>query len=63
LFTCTEEDIELKKLLWTQVFHVLRGSHFEIANEIASRKHFFKVLLKFLDPTTTTQNLIFSRWS
>jgi hypothetical protein len=20
LFTCTEEDIELKKLLWTQVF-------------------------------------------
>ena len=54
MFTCTEEDIELKKLLWTQVFQVLRGSQFVSANEIASRKSFFKVLLMFLDPTTTT---------
>lgn len=50
IFTQTEEDLELKKLLWTQVFQVLRGSQSEKARDIAFKRKFFLTMLLFLDP-------------
>jgi hypothetical protein len=53
----------LKKLLWTQVFQVLRGSQSEDACEIAFKHKFFNTLLTFLDPKACQQNVILSRWA
>lgn len=53
----------MKKLLWTQVFQVLRGSQSEKAREIAFKRKFFLTLLLFLDPKACQQNVILSRWA
>jgi hypothetical protein len=63
IFTQTEEDLELKKLLWTQAFQVMRGPHAEKACDLAFKKKFFNTLLLFLDPKACQQNVILSRWA
>jgi hypothetical protein len=40
LFFVTEEDLELKKLLWIQIFHVCRNLENARAREIMAEKHF-----------------------
>lgn len=49
LFLVTEEDLELKKLLWTQVFHVCRNQANEEARQIIIQKGFLKCLLMYVD--------------
>lgn len=61
LFLVTEEDLELKKLLWTQVFHVCRNPANEDAREIIIQKNFLKCLLMYLD-VNQKDNPIITRW-
>lgn len=50
LFSITEEDLELKKLLWTQIFQVCQDPFNIEAHEIAIQKNFLKALFLYLDP-------------
>ena len=63
LLTTSEEDLELKQLLWTQIFEVLRGVGTPESFDTAFNGNFFKTLLMFLDPNTTINSTCINRWS
>ena len=51
LFHVTEEDLELKKLLWTQIFAVCADPFNTEAHNIIVQKNFIKALFLYLDPS------------
>ena len=61
LFQVTDEDLELKKLLWTQVFAVCQDPFNIDAHNIIVQKNFMKALFIYLDPASTEQNQIIAR--
>ena len=63
LFQVTEEDLELKKLLWTQIFAVCQDPFNTEAHNIITQKNFIKALFLYLDPSAVEQNQIVARWA
>lgn len=63
LFQVTDEDLELKKLLWTQVFAVCQDPFNIDAHNIIVQKNFMKALFIYLDPASIEQNQIVARWA
>jgi hypothetical protein len=61
LFLVTEEDLELKKLLWTQIFHVCNNPNNAEARDIIMQKNFLKCLLMYLD-VAQKDNPVVVRW-
>lgn len=63
LFLVTEEDIELKKLLWTQIFSVCRDPFNTAAHDIIIQKNFIRALLMYLDAQSISQSQLIARWT
>ena len=63
LFNLTDEDLELKKLLWTQVFSVAKDPFNTEAHNIIMQKNFLAALLLYLDPVSIEKNQKITRWS
>ena len=59
----TDEDLELKKLLWTQVFAVCQDPFNGEAHNIVVQKNFMKALFLYLDPASVEQNQVVARWA
>lgn len=63
IFNVTDEDLELKKLFWTQMFSVCHDAHNVEAHSIMMQKNFLRALLLYLDPTAIQSNPVISRWA
>ena len=63
IFNVTDEDLELKKLLWTQVFSVCLEQKNVEAHNIMMQKGFLRALLLYLDPKSIDGNPIITRWA
>ena len=62
LLTTSEEDLELKKLLWTQVFEVIRGVGTDECIKTALNSEFISSLFLYLDPASCQTAISTSRW-
>ena len=63
LFSVTDEDLELKKLLWTQVFAVCQDPFNVDAHNTIVQKNFMKALFVYIDPSQVEANQIVARWA
>ena len=63
IFNVTDEDLELKKLLWTQIFSVCHDQKNIEAHNIMMHKSFLKALLLYLDPNSIEGNPVITRWA
>jgi len=63
IFNVTDEDLELKKLLWTQIFSVCLDGKNSEAHQIMMQKGFLRALLIYLDPKSIESNPIITRWA
>ena len=63
IFNVTDEDLELKKLLWTQIFSVCLDKNNVEAHQIMMQKGFLRALLIYLDPKSIEINPIITRWA
>ena len=63
IFNVTDEDLELKKLLWTQIFSVCHAESNIEAHNIMMQKGFLRALLLYLDPNSIDNNGIITRWA
>ena len=62
VFTTNDEDIELKKLLWTTVLYASRDSECAQAHKEIIQTGFLNYLIMYLDNRDTSNNPQLTRW-
>jgi len=62
LFTTADQDLELKRMLWSQVFHVSRDPFSINAHQIIIQKQFLKALFLYLDPPARESHPCIAKW-
>jgi hypothetical protein len=60
VFTTNDEDLELKKLLWTNVMYASRDPDCEYAHKEIMDTGFLSFIMMYLDPTSNNPQL--HRW-
>lgn len=62
VFTTNDEDIELKKLLWTNVMYASRDVDCEQAHKMIIENQFLSSIIMYLDDRETSSNPQLTRW-
>lgn len=62
VFTTNDEDIELKKLLWTTVLYASRDQDCNMAHKEIMSSGFLRYLIMYLDNRETSSNPQLIRW-
>jgi hypothetical protein len=62
VFTTNDEDIELKKLLWTTVMYASRDADCDYAHKEIINTGFLNFLIMYLESTSTSSNPQLHRW-